>query len=342
MPAPTVSATDRVDALFVGTAFLDIVLAGLDASPAPGQEVWADSRTICPGGMANNAVGSARLGMRTALVSALGDDAFGDLVWDALAAEPGLDLTWTKRVPGLNTPLTVAVTDARDRGLISHGALDPVPAARLAPELPLAAASFVSLHPEPAEWIGPQREAGSTIFAGVGWDEHEGWSGEVLAQLDTVDVFVANEHEALAYTRASTVRDAVRRLAARVPVAAVTLGGRGAIVVDSANGVEIEAPAIDGPVRDTTGAGDEFAVGLMHAALRGLPLADGLRYAVLCAGLSVRGRGGSASAPTSADIAAWFRSTEPKPPGYGFLDAFLATPVTSRPGAAAASLPLDR
>lgn len=324
MPSLCVSETSRVDALFIGTAFLDIVFAELDGPPAAGREVWAAKRIFSPGGMANNAIGAARLGLHSALVTAIGEDSCGDLLWAALEGEPGLDLSWARRVRGIETALTVAVSDDLDRSLISHGLLDPLNVAEITRTLPFATTSFASLHPEPVEWLALLRRAGSVVFAGVGWDKRHGWSQDMISQLSDVDVFVANEEEALAYTRASSVQDALRRLGEHVALVVVTLGGRGVIALDAATGLEVSVDAVPGPVRDTTGAGDEFVAGLMYATtVASLPLVDRLRFAALCSGLAVRGWGGSASAPTLAVINSWSRSAEPRPHGYAFLDELL-------------------
>ncbi len=323
MPAVRVSDEDRVDALFVGTVFLDIVLSGLDAQPHPGEETWATRRAVSPGGMANNAVGAARLGMRTALVTAVGTDPCGDLVWGDLSREDRLDLSWSRRVPSVETALTVAISDADDRSLISHGKLDPVPVEALVTTLPRAGACFFSLRDDPVDWVAPQRRAGALIFAGVGWEGRLGWPSEADPRLADVDAVVVNESEALACTGAANVRDALHRIGERVPLAVITLGAQGALALDSGASLEVTAAPVRVEVRDTTGAGDEFVAGLMHGTLAGLPLADRLRYANLCAALSVRGWGGAASAPTIRAIADWHHSPEEKPTGYGFLGDFL-------------------
>ena len=49
---------------------------------------------------------------------------------------------------------------------------------------------------------------------------------------------------------------------------------------------------------DTTGAGDSFDAGFLHAWLGGKPLADALRFGAACGGLSTRGLGGTATQAT--------------------------------------------
>jgi sugar/nucleoside kinase (ribokinase family) len=331
MTALSVASSDRIDALVVGTAFLDVVFTGLARSPQPGEEVWADRRVFCAGGMANNAIALARLGLQTSLVTALGDDPAGDLVAGMLAVETGLDLTSLHRDPRIDTPVTIALSSGHDRAFISHGELDPVPLVEMAPELPPARTCFASLHPTPTEWIDLERDAGARIFAGVAYDDRDGWSEDVLAQLGSVDTLVLNEVEALAYTRRDDLDEALDALAERVPVVVITRGAAGVVALDSAaaSGDRIRIPAVPVTAVDATGAGDCFVSALMHASLLGGPLANGLRYASVCAGLSVTGLGGSTSAPRVGEVLAFLGAFAPSHPEYRDLADWLGS---SAPG----------
>ena len=328
---PTSGST--VDALFCGTAFLDVVLGGVGELPEAGTEVWAQRRVLCPGGTANNAVAAARLGLHTALVAAVGRDEAGDVVWSSLEREDHLDLRWTSRTAGLETPVTVSITDGHDRRFISHGTLAAGPTAEVVSTLPRSLACFTSLDTEVPAWVRAQRASGSVAFGDVGWDAHTGWSPAVLDNLTQLDVFVPNETEAMAYTGADTPREALRALADRVPLAVITRGRRGAIALDSGSGEEVVVHGVAGPAVDPTGAGDIFVVALMRATLAGLPLRERLTFAALCAGLSVRSLGGSASAPTVHDLRGWLAG--PRPRGhagrYDFLPALLASPTPASP-----------
>ncbi|MEV4255886.1 PfkB family carbohydrate kinase, partial [Spirillospora sp. NPDC049652] len=61
---------------------------------------------------------------------------------------------------------------------------------------------------------------------------------------------------------------------------------------------------------DATGAGDVFGAGFLFGTLAGLPLPERLKFANLCAGLSVRHRSGSLGAPCWGEIAAFGESGE--------------------------------
>lgn len=292
----------RVDALFAGTAFVDVVLAGLPHLPVAGTEVWAARRRLSPGGVATQAVAAARLGLHSALVAAVGTDPLGDLLWAELAGEPGLDLRWARRVEGLQTPLTVALSHDADRSFVSHGVLDPVPVEELVDTLPTARACFVSLEGGVPPWLRAQRTAGALVVAGVGWDPAHAWSRHVLDALADVDVFVPNAGEAMAYTRTGTPREALRALAGRVPLVVVTCGADGALALDASTGEEVAVPAARVEAVDPTGAGDVFTAALVAATLEGRPLAGRLAFAAACAGLAVQDLGGAASAPTLEQV----------------------------------------
>jgi sugar/nucleoside kinase (ribokinase family) len=79
------SAAEEFDVVLSGTVFLDIIFTGLPRPPAPGTEVWAEGLGSCPGGIANLAVALSRLGLRTALAAAIGEDVYGDFCWEVLA-----------------------------------------------------------------------------------------------------------------------------------------------------------------------------------------------------------------------------------------------------------------
>jgi sugar/nucleoside kinase (ribokinase family) len=53
---------------------------------------------------------------------------------------------------------------------------------------------------------------------------------------------------------------------------------------------------------DTTGAGDSFDAGFLHAWLRGMPLLDSLRWGAACGSLSTRGLGGTGRQADVAEV----------------------------------------
>ncbi len=98
---------------------------------------------------------------------------------------------------------------------------------------------------------------------------------------DYVDILIANEDEALAYTGDSDEKASVLKMADFVDIAVVKIGEKGAYICH--NGDIITAgPAGSGGVVDTTGAGDLWAAGFLFGLVNHYPLEKCGRIASAC------------------------------------------------------------
>ncbi|MYS50375.1 sugar kinase, partial [Streptomyces sp. SID6013] len=134
------------DVYLTGTVFLDVIFTGLDSAPVRGTESWARGMGSSPGGIANMATALARLGLRTSLAAAFGDDHYGDYCWDALARGEGIDLSPSRTVPGWHSPVTVSMAYEGERTMVSHGH-EPPPEEPSPDCPPRARAAVASLTP---------------------------------------------------------------------------------------------------------------------------------------------------------------------------------------------------
>ncbi|GAA4801767.1 PfkB family carbohydrate kinase [Streptomyces ziwulingensis] len=295
------------DVYLTGPVFLDIVFTGLDSAPVRGTESWARGMGSSPGGVANMATALARLGLRTSLAAAFGDDHYGDYCRDALARGEGIDLTPSRTVPGWHSPVTVSMAYEGERTMVSHGHEAPPeePGPRYPPRARAAVASLTPGARDP--WIARAAAAGTRVFADVGWDDTGAWDLTGLPDLAHCEAFLPNAEEAMRYTGTDCPRAAAHALTGHVPLAVVTLGADGAYAVDRRTGETAEVPAIEVEALDPTGAGDVFVAGFVTGTLAGWPLADRLAFAGLTAALSVQEFGGSLSAPGWSEVAAWWR-----------------------------------
>ncbi|HEU5159142.1 MAG TPA: PfkB family carbohydrate kinase [Streptosporangiaceae bacterium] len=298
------------DTFLSGRVFMDMIFTGLPGLPPPGAEFVTEGLGSAPGGIANIAVAMSRLGLRVGLAAAFGDDMFGAYLWRALSEQEGVELGLSRRLIGWPTPVTVSLAYDSDRSFITYTKPLPIPRDGLVAAAPPARACFIEVDRPVPDWAVEMRGRGTMVFSDLGWDPTEVWSEEVLDRLRHVDVFLPNAIEAMAYTRTDTAEAALDALIARVPVVAIKLGAHGAIAADATTGERAAAPAL--PVRplDPTGAGDVFAAGFIFGTLAGWPLAERLKFANLCAGLSVRHYSGSLGAPCWGDIAAFGESAE--------------------------------
>lgn len=300
-------ADDGCDLLLTGTVFQDIIFTGLPQAPEPGTEVWSEGMGSCPGGVANQAIAAARLGLRTNLAATFGDDGYGDYNWQILEKQEHVDLSLSQRVPGWHSPVTVSMCVNQDRSMVTHGHPAPISASQLIGQPPRALAAVADLEEEMEPWMLAAMKSGTKLFGVVGWDPTGKWSERRLDQLENFYAFLPNAPEAMAFTGKSDPWAALYSLADRVPVAVVTLGPQGAVAVDSESGEEEWVPSLPVPASDPTGAGDCFGAAFIVGCLAGWRLGDRLRFANLCASLAVQEVGGSLAAPGWGDIADWWQ-----------------------------------
>jgi sugar/nucleoside kinase (ribokinase family) len=330
-----------VDVFCAGTVFFDIVFTGLDHFPRSGTEVWAPGMGSSPGGIANIAVAMRRLGVRTWLAAPFGNDVYGEYCWDTLAEQEDVDLTASRRFDGWHSPVTVSLAISEDRTMITHGHRAPIGLDDMIGSPPAARACFVHLDTEEQSWVRHSYEAGSLVFADTGWEQSEAHAATMLGHLGHCHAFLPNASEAMLLTGTETADKALSVLAEHVPMVAITCGQHGVIAMDQTTGERASVPALSVPAIDPTGAGDVFGAGFVVGTLAGWALEHRLRFASLCAALSVQHFGGSLSSPGWGEIVSWWqqaRTGSTYSTDYGFLDDLLPGAVLSPVRRAAATL----
>jgi fructokinase len=98
-----------------------------------------------------------------------------------------------------------------------------------------------------------------------------------------IDILFANEMEITALYKANSFEEAADQVRGRCKLAALTRSEQGSLVLNGA-GTHSIAPFQLGPLLDTTGAGDLYAAGFLHAYTQGQGVAACGRLGSLCAG----------------------------------------------------------
>jgi sugar/nucleoside kinase (ribokinase family) len=288
------------DVVCAGVIYLDLTFAGLEGLPQPGEEHWARELLLSPGGMANTAVALARLGLRTAVVGAIGRDLAGNHLRKMLESE-GVAC----RGPETERSAVTAVLPIdHDRALVSH-----LPEEVAAADVPsgLQPRALVVLVDQVARAPRDTRVYAVTSHADV-----RAVARGVPFQLGGSHAVLANEAEALALTGASNAEAAASVLGESAETAVVTLGPRGALAASHGELVRVPAPPAE--VHDTTGAGDLFVASYIWADLAGCDLTDRLRWATLYASRSLCTLTAFAGAVTLAELAEAGRPLGLRPP----------------------------
>lgn len=282
-----------LDLLVVGDCNPDLLLIGSDIVPEFGQrEKRIERAALTLGGSASIlACGAARLGLRTALVAAVGDDLFGRFALDAVA-QRGVDVAACPIVAE-PTGITVALAREHDRAMLTQtGAIAALTAAAVPGSLLTSArhlhiASYFlldGLRPGLPGLIGDAHAAGVTVSIDPQGDPAEEWRSGLPELAGLIDILFVNEAEDAAIDS----RDC--------PLVVVKRGAAGARA-RTAQG-EAEAPALAVEPVDSTGAGDSFDAGFLAAWLDGRPLAEALALACACGALSTRAAGGTEAQAT--------------------------------------------
>jgi ribokinase len=288
----------QLDVLAVGDVNPDLLVTG-DAVPRFGQaEQDVATRLTLGGSAAIFAAGAARLGLRTAIAAATGDDELGRAA-RALLVGRGVDVSALRTLPARTTGLSILLQHGDDRAILTdRGAIAALDVEQVAGSIPagvrhvhLASVFLVpGLERDGGALLAAARRAGATVSVDTNYDPSERFAAPPW--LRDADVLLPNETEALALAGRTDgdVLAAARDLAAGGALVAVKRGARGALAVRGAEVVEAAAPPVDAV--DAVGAGDGFDAGLVHALLDDKPLAEALRLACACGSLSLRAAGG--------------------------------------------------
>lgn len=296
----------------VGELNVDLLLTGLNAFPQLGREVVGTNFEIALGSAsAIFASGMARLGHPIKFYSKIGDDEFGRFCCAAFK-RIGIPTGNVMISQSSRTGVTIALSTAGDRALATYlGAISELSCADL-PADALDGSSHLhltsyflqhGLRPGFAQLFRDAHERGATTSFDPNSDPAEAWSAEIWEVIAETDILFVNEGEAPSLTRENNVDDALARLAQKVPCAVIKLGAKGALA--SANGEVIRVPAFPVTPVDTTGAGDSFAAGFVHAHLLGGDLRDCLMAGSACGALSTLKAGGTAGQPTQEELSAF-------------------------------------
>jgi len=294
------------DLLVVGEINPDLVLRGDDVVPRFGQaEKMVDAADLTIGSSsAIMACAAARLGLRTAFVGVVGDDAFGRFMLDAMT-ERGVDTRSCIVDEALETGVSVILSKGADRAILTHlGAISALRADQVDRDLLRAArhlhvgSYFLldALRPGLADLFREARQEGLTTSLDTNWDPRDRWNDALPAVLAQTDVLLPNAEEALRISGRSSLDDAIDALGDVVRTVAVKLGAAGGRA--ARDGRRASAPSLQVELVDTTGAGDTFDAGFLYGHLNDWTLDEALRLACACGSLSTRAAGGTAAQPT--------------------------------------------
>jgi len=263
-----------LDIVGIGQCVLDRIIH-VDRMPGPGRSSRVLKEVETGGGMAANAmVAASRLGLRCAIIAAVGDDAAGAQVRRELEAD-GVDTRGLRARPGARTPswmMFFSPDGERAAVLFNRETMQSPAAADVDESLFDGARVFFTDCNAPAAAVHAARlargrgmkvacdmQAALETYGRLGVGE-----AQVRDILDHADLFMPSIDGLLTAARESAPRAALHALMARYPqmIIAVTLGADGSLI--AADGAIISVPAFAVEVVDTVGAGDTYHAAFMY------------------------------------------------------------------------------
>jgi 5-dehydro-2-deoxygluconokinase len=278
------------------------------------------------GSSANMAVGLARLGLRTGMISCLGEDSLSRFLVDYLKAEQ-VDTSHIQTAPGYLPSLCLTEISPPDhfpqvfyRIAAADTRLQVTPAdLAYVGTAPLFVTNGTSLCASPSREstyraLEAARAAGCRVvfdvdYRAMSWSTPQEAGLAVRLALPHVDVLIGNQLE-LGLVAGESELDAATAKLRSVPMLVSKLGEQGTRVFHEGESVFLPPYKVD--VVSTIGAGDGFASGFLYGLARGLPLDACLHHGNAAAAIVVS-RLSCAEAMPSLDEVQQMMGTQPLP-----------------------------
>ncbi|HET8985029.1 MAG TPA: 5-dehydro-2-deoxygluconokinase [Trueperaceae bacterium] len=322
--APTTAVTTEYDLITMGRSSIDLYSNDIGA---PFEDITSFAAYV-GGSPLNIAVGARRLGLRTALLTAVGADKVGDFIVSFLRAE-GVETRYVPVKPtarssavvlGIEPPDRFPLVFYRDNAADAHLTIDDVLAAPIAASTALEV-SGTGLAREPgrsATFRAAElaRAAGRTVYLDLDfradqWHDVRAYGVNVRALLPLVDVALGTVEEVNAamlreaadvvithqQVSAPSVRgDVAASIAALLsvpagPEALVVKRGEKGATIHLRSGGSVDAPGFPVEVTNVLGAGDAFAAGFIYGRTKGWDWRRSARLGNACGAIVVTRHG---------------------------------------------------
>ena len=311
MTKETLHTERPIDMLTIGGIDMDMVLT-VPRMPGLDEKEMAKFLGWMPGGPAANAAcAAARLGLHVASFSQVGDDENGRAIV-ADFARHGVDTSLMETVTGQQSPFTVILIDPSGEKVIlvvpgfeavysAEKATAVLPNVRYLYMMPNREETFLTL-------ARLAHQHGAQVMIDI--------EPTVCAQRDKLERLLA-ETDIVSFNRfgfeaaagAAPAFAAARQLLDYGPHTVIVTRGRGGVLAVT-HDEEAEHPGFPVEVADTTGAGDTFHAAYLAATIRGMSLAERLRFASATAAISVTAIGPRGRLPTWAEVEEFLKNSK--------------------------------
>jgi sugar/nucleoside kinase (ribokinase family) len=251
------------------------------------------------GNAANNAVGTKRLGINTAIVLTLGQDSVGDMIVDRLKQE-GVDPTYIIQQPETTSNYSTVISYSGERTIFVYHAPRSYEFPVKLPVVPWVyltsmGESFRPFYTHMADWLKANPNI-KLVFNPGSW-QLRGEYSDIEGVMGLSYLIFVNREEAEKLTKfgesMGRERDLLISLSKLGPkICVITDGASGAFAYDSIYGRFFKVGTMPIEAYERTGAGDAFGSGTLSALIHGKNIDEALLWGT-CNSCSVIGYTGS-------------------------------------------------
>ncbi|MHA1862107.1 MAG: carbohydrate kinase family protein [Candidatus Ranarchaeia archaeon] len=291
--------------LVTGGTVMDQIIK-VPALPQPNEIVAAKKIVFEPGGNgANVAVALSRLGEHVMLYSQIGKDANGETLVQHLERE-NIDIRGLKRASSGTTGSCIIMVDEEARRVIitlpglhvlqDPGDISPIPFNDL--DALVFAHSYAEVD---LQIIKENKGFGLPVITMPGPAIMHGAFDTYVPVVKLSDIVVMNELEAKKATRSKDLNEALASLSKLGPQIIITCGEKGILFSehDHVNSMEAFSPL---RILDSTGAGDAFLAGFVHAYLCDVTTSEAIIFGQAAAAIKIASLGAQKGLATTQQI----------------------------------------
>ena len=303
----------KYDVVCIGMALVDSIIKGFNPQPVSSSGYLAVSGTLNVGGEAvNEAMAAAKLGMRTGILCALGEDVAGEMVTGALR-KCGVDTNLIVQAP--QTPVsTMFVREDGSRKSITNVAHRYNFHPERYTETCMAARSVIlgSLFRAPFDdpdiiyaVLSAAKKTGQITVADTKLPNFRKLSLDDLRDsLPLIDCITPNEDEATFFSGRKEPEEMADAFLERgVKKVIIKLGEKGCLLKTEEQTICLPGYRINAV--DATGAGDNFVAGFVSESLYGRSDAEALRFANACGAICATSVGAATALKNRDQVRKW-------------------------------------
>lgn len=297
--------------LVVGSSNIDLVIR-VSNIPSVGETVLSHYTNRLPGGKgANQAFACGRLGGDITFLSLLGNDMYADIILDSLASA-NVDISRVERDQNSQTGMAlICVNDKGDNSIIV------IPGANTTcnidylkkQDTAFKDCSIIALQMEiPLESVYYSIRRGKELGKTIVLDPAPAPTSDKIPKdiYPLLDFITPNETELHKLTgfpvdsKENLLKASNRLLNMGVPNILVTLGAKGAMLLNKDGYIHLKPPQVS--VVDTTAAGDTFNAAFIIKIAEGKDYKESIRFANMASSLAVSKLGAQSSIPSLKEV----------------------------------------